>query len=209
MLLAADWLSFVIVGFGTLFLIGELFVNMKGFFGLLGIAFISVYFLSYLDPSMFFMMILLYFLGILFIVIDGKLLNDGTLATIGALCMIVSVGITAPSWVSGTYAVIGVLIGGITSLVFLKVFPKRRMWTKLALLDRLTKEAGYSTMNQTYEALTNKIGIAVTDMHPVGTITIDGTDYSAISGGQWIPKNSTVIVKQVDGTKILVSKVES
>lgn len=209
MLFSADWLSFVIVGLGTLFLIGELLVNMKGVFGVLGFAFITVYFLSYLDPGMFFMMTLLYFLGIILIVVDGKILNDGTLATIGAVCMIISVGLSSPNWVAGLYAVIGVILGGLCSLFFLKVFKKRKMWDKLALVDKLSKEQGYSTMNKTYESLVNKIGVTKTDMRPVGTVCIEGKDYSAVSNGQWIPKDTRVLVEYVDGTKILVSKDES
>lgn len=50
--LSADWVALVVTGLGTLFLFGELLVNMKGFFGLLGFGFITVYFLSVVEPSM-------------------------------------------------------------------------------------------------------------------------------------------------------------
>lgn len=110
--ITADWMSFVLVGLATLFLIGEILVNAKGIFSLLGIGFISVYFSSFLDTGMFFIMIIIYFVGILLMIVDGKILNDGTLAVIGVACMIISVGFTAPNWVAGTYAVLGVFIGG-------------------------------------------------------------------------------------------------
>ncbi|MRH43109.1 nodulation protein NfeD [Aquibacillus halophilus] len=206
---SGDWISFIIVGLGTLFLIGELLVNMKGFFGLIGLSFITVYFLSYLDPGMFFVMMSIYFLGLILIIIDGKLLNDGTLATIGAVCMILSVGLSSPNWIAGLYAVIGVIIGGVCSLFFLKVFKRRDMWTKLTLSDQLTSDKGYNTMNKTYSELINKEGITVTDMRPVGTIRIENNDYSAITNGQWIERGSKINVTLVDGTKILVSKLES
>ncbi|MDL4841531.1 NfeD family protein [Aquibacillus rhizosphaerae] len=207
--ISADWLSFVIVGLGTLFLIGELLVNMKGFFGLLGLGFITVYFLSYLDPGMFFVMLAIYFLGLILIVIDGKILNDGSLATIGAVCMIISVGLSSPNWTAGLYAVIGVVIGGASSLLFLKVFKRRNMWSKLTLMDQLTSDKGYNTMNNSYTTLINKEGITVTDMRPVGTIRIDEVDYSAITNGQWIEHGTIIKVEHVDGTRILVSKLKS
>src|SRR5690625_1821591 len=131
--ISADWMSFVIVGLATLFLIGEVFVNAKGIFSILGIGFISVYFSSFLDTGMFLMMLIIYFVGLLLMVIDGKVLNDGTLAVIGVVCMIIAVGFTAPNWIAGSYAVMGVFIGGISSLGFLKVFKKRDMWTKITL----------------------------------------------------------------------------
>ncbi|WP_407268400.1 NfeD family protein [Radiobacillus sp. PE A8.2] len=208
-MLDLDWISFVIVGLGTLFLIGELLVNMKGFFAILGMGFIAVYFLSYLEPGMFIMMMVIYLIGIILIVIDGKVLNDGTLATIGAGCMILSVGISSPNWVAGLYAIIGIIIGGFASLIFLKVFKRREMWTKLTLSDQLTSDRGYSSMNVSYGSLINKEGITLTDMHPVGTIRVDDKDYSAVSNGQWIPHDTKIKIMHVDGTKILVSKLDS
>ncbi|MFD2046080.1 NfeD family protein [Ornithinibacillus salinisoli] len=202
-----DWIGMVITGFATLFLIGEILVNMRGFFALLGIGFITVYFSVYLETNSLIIMLIIYFVGLLLIVIDGKLLNDGTLATIGVASMLTAVALPAPTFTAGLYAVLGVLVGVGSSFLFLKVFKRRKMWTKLALKDRLTKEAGYSSMNQDYEGLMGREGKTLNDLRPVGTIRVDSKDYSAVSNGQWIPKNSNVRIVVVDGTKILVEKI--
>ncbi|WP_340001899.1 NfeD family protein [Oceanobacillus sp. FSL K6-0127] len=202
-----QWIGFVITFLATLFLIGEVLVNMRGFFGLLGIGFITVYFAAYVGSSSFILMLIIYFVGLLLIIIDGKLLNDGTLATIGLASMLTSVALAADNLTSGLYAVLGVLVGTGASFFFLKVFKRREMWTKLALKDQLTKEAGYNSMNMEYEQLVGKEGITLNDLRPVGTVKINKKDYSAVSDGQWIPKNSKVKVTQVDGTKILVEKI--
>ncbi len=202
---SADWMSFVLTGLGTLFLFGELLVNMRGFFGLVGLGFITIYFLSFLAPGAFIIMMVIYLIGLLLIIIDGKFLNDGTLATIGTVCMILSVGLSSPNWTAGLYGVIGLLIGGFCSLLFLKVFKRRKMWSKLALVDQLTSEKGYNSMNERYASLVGKTAVTVTDMRPVGNIRVGAEDYSAVTNGQWIPKGTEVTVVQVDGTKILVS----
>jgi membrane-bound ClpP family serine protease len=49
-----DWLDsasigFIVVAFGTLFLIGELLVRARGLFGLLGIGLICMYFIYHLN----------------------------------------------------------------------------------------------------------------------------------------------------------------
>jgi len=44
----------------------------------------TLYFYACLDPSMFWMMIILYFAGIILIFVDGEFVNNGTLAGIGA-----------------------------------------------------------------------------------------------------------------------------
>lgn len=201
-------MSMVIVGFATLFLIGEILVNARGLFALLGIGFITIYFSSFLDTGMFFIMILLYIIGILFIVVDGKLLNDGTLSVIGLAMMILSVALAAPGWVAGLYAAIGIFLGGMMSFTFLKVFKKRNMWQKITLFDKLTEEAGYSSINQEYKKLVGKIGITLTDMRPIGTVRIDDKDYSALTQGKWLVKNTKVVVEQVDGTKIQVKEID-
>lgn len=201
-----DWIGIVITGFATLFLIGEILVNMRGIFGLLGIGFITVYFNVYLETGSLMLMLIIYFVGLLLIIVDGKLLNDGTFATIGLACMLTSVALPAPNFTAGLYAVLGVLLGGALSFLFLKVFKRRDMWSKLTLRDQLTTEAGYNSMNMDYEQLLNKEGVTLTDLRPVGVIRIHGKDYSGVSNGQWITKNSKIVVKQVDGTKILVEK---
>ncbi|HLS07965.1 NfeD family protein [Lentibacillus sp.] len=201
-----DWIGFILTGFATLFLIGELLVNMRGIFGLLGLGFITVYFTVYLETSSFIIMLIIYLAGILLIMIDGKVVNDGTLATIGLACMLLAVALGAPNLFAGMYAVIGVLIGGFSSLLFLKVFKRREMWSKITLKDQLTKEKGYNSMNQDYEKLLEKEGMTLSDLRPVGTIRVNNKNYSAVSNAEWIPKGSTIKVVHVDGTKILVEQ---
>src|SRR5690625_4098695 len=204
--LTADWFGLILTGLGTLFLIGELLVNMRGLFALLGIAFMTYYFTVYLETESFTIMIILYFLGLLLMIVDGKLVNDGTLAILGLVSMLIAVGLAAHNIYAGMYAVIGVIVGGGLSFTLPKVLPSRNMWSKLTLKDRLTKEAGYSSLNIEYEKLVGRLGETITDLRPVGTIRIDDKDYSAISNAEWIPKRTKVKVVQVDGTRILVKK---
>lgn len=211
-LFAYNWIGFVITGLGTLFLIGELFVNMRGLFAILGLGFMTLYFSAYMDFSTSFMlMIITYFIGLLLIIIDGKVINDGTLAAIGVAVMLAVVAFAAPNFMAGLYSACGVLLGGGASLIFLKVFKRNRrnLWSKMTLTDRLTAEKGYSTINKEYLTLINEEGITLNDLRPVGTVKIKEKEYSAVSNGEWISKGTRVKVVQVDGTKILVKKLES
>jgi membrane-bound ClpP family serine protease len=204
-----DWIAIVITGLATLFLIGEVLVNMRGIFALLGIGFITVYFSVYLETDSLILMLIIYFVGIVLIIIDGKVLNDGTLAVIGTASMLVAVALPAPNFASGAYAVLGVLLGALGSMFFLKVFKHRDMWNKITLKDKLTSEAGYNSLNAEYKSLLSQEAVTLNDLRPVGTIRVGNKDYSAVSNGQWIPKGTQVIVTQVDGTKILVEKINN
>ncbi|MCA0970066.1 nodulation protein NfeD [Halobacillus litoralis] len=207
-MLSYDWIALIITLLGTMFLIGELLVNMRGLFGLIGLGFITVYFSSYLSTDMFIVMMLVYFLGIALMIIDGKLINDGTLAMIGGATTILAVGLSAPNWVAGLYSIIGVILGGAASLLFLRVFKRRKMWTKITLVDQLSSEMGYNSLKESYQNLVGQTGVAMTDMRPVGTIQVDQEEYSAVTNGTWISKGDDVTVVSVDGTKILVKKLE-
>jgi|SRR5690625_945384 len=206
-LLQYEWIAFLITGLGTLFLIGEILVNMRGIFAIIGIGFMSVYFAVYQETNSLLLMLIIYFIGLLLIIIDGKLINDGTLAILGVASMLTSVALAADNLSSGLYAVIGVLLGGACAFFFPKVFPSRNLWNKITLRDRLTEEDGYSTMNREYIHLIGKTGKTLTDLRPIGTIEIEGKEYSAISNAQWIHKGSLVKVMKVDGTRILVSLI--
>lgn len=202
-----EWIGLVITFLGTLFLIGEVLVNMRGLFALLGIGFITVYFSAYVGTESVILMIIIYFVGLVLIIIDGKLLNDGTLSTIGLVAMLTSVGVAAPSLTAALFAIIGVVLGAACSFFFLKVFKRREMWTKIALKDQLSKEAGYNSMNMEYEKLVGEKGVALNDLRPVGTVRINGKDYSAQSEGKWVSKDTEVTVVKVDGTKIQVEEI--
>ena len=202
-----EWIGIIITFFGTLFLIGEVLVNMRGLFALLGIGFISVYFGAYAETGSLILMIIIYIVGLVLIIIDGKLLNDGTLATVGLASMLTAVGVAAPTLTSALFAIIGVILGTGCSFFFLKVFKRREMWTKIALKDQLSKEAGYNSMNMEYKNLVGENGVALTDMRPVGTIKINGKNYSAQSDGKWIERGTKVHVLKVDGTKIEVDEI--
>lgn len=203
-----EWIGIVITFFGTLFLIGEVLVNMRGLFALLGIGFISVYFGAYAETESVILMIIIYFVGLVLIIIDGKLLNDGTLATVGLVSMLTAVGVAAPNLTSALFAIIGVILGTACSFFFLKVFKRREMWTKIALKDQLSKEAGYNSMNMEYKKLIGKEGTTLTDLRPVGTIEINGKNYSAQSDGKWVEKGTKIKVVNVDGTKIEVEIIQ-
>ncbi|KGX87607.1 hypothetical protein N781_13015 [Pontibacillus halophilus JSM 076056 = DSM 19796] len=200
------WLSFIVLGLGTMFLIGEMLVNTRGIFGVLGFGLVTLHFISYLSPYMVGISIVLYFVGLLCIFIDGKFLNDGTLTTLGLVSMLITVGMSSPSWQAGLYGISGVMVGAASSLLLLKAFPKRKMWDRITLLDRMTSESGYSTVNESYHELIGQIGETKTPLRPVGTMRLNDQDYSVVSNGEWLNKGEQVKVVDVDGTKILVKK---
>src|SRR5699024_11080988 len=108
-LLQLNWFPIIITFFGTLFLFGEILVNMRGIFAVLGILIMGFFFTSNVESGSLALMVAIHIIGLLLIIIDGKLINDGTLGTIGLVSVLTAVALAAPNLTAGLYAVIGVL----------------------------------------------------------------------------------------------------
>ncbi|KMK75986.1 NfeD family protein [Alkalihalobacillus pseudalcaliphilus] len=208
-----EWLDHAVVGFivillGTLFLFGELLVRAKGLFAILGTAIMGTYFTYHLSGDIGYWVLLLYIIGLLLIIFDGKVLTDGTVSIIGIILMIAGLAIPSPDLVYGFLVSMAFLIGGFSSFLFLKVFPSRNMWAKMTLKDKLSSEMGYNSINEGYKELVGKRGKTLSPFRPTGTVEIDGEGYSATSGSQWIQSGIDVKVVSVDGTRILIKELD-
>lgn len=209
-----EWLDsatigFIVVFLGTLFLIGELLVRTKGIFAILGVAIMAMYFTYHLSNDVSFWVVLLYVIGLSLIIIDGKVITDGTVAFIGIILMIAALALPSPSFLYGFFVSMAAILGGFSSLLFLKVFPPRNLWARMTLKDRLSSEEGFNSINEDFLKLVGKEGKTITPFRPTGSIEIDGKQYSATSGGQWLEAGEKIVVTSVDGTKIVVKKVEA
>ncbi|WP_273850787.1 NfeD family protein [Guptibacillus spartinae] len=206
-ILSLPAVGFLVVLLSVLFLFGELLVRVKGIFGLIGILMLTFYFSFHLTSlSSMFWMGLVFAVGLGLVILDGKLLNDGTFGLIGLAMMVTAVAIPSPTFLYGLLVSCGFLIGTAAAFLFLKVFPARSMWTKMTLKDRLSSEMGYNSMNAEYKGLVGGTAIAITPFRPSGTIEMNEKKYSAISAGSWIDKDTVVVVTAVDGTRIVVEE---
>ncbi|GGK20745.1 hypothetical protein GCM10010965_12270 [Caldalkalibacillus thermarum] len=196
--------GFIIVLAGTLLLFAEVLVKGRLVFGLLGLGAISLYFMAHIQEGQMMWMGILYLAGIMLIMIDGKFVGDGTIAAIGLILMLVALAWPSPSILYGVGVAIAFVLGAAGSLLFLKFFPRREVWSKLTLKDSLSSEKGYNALNEGYKQLVGKEGIAQTDFRPTGTIKIEGKLYSATTEGIWVKKGTRLKVVKVSGTHILV-----
>lgn len=200
-------ISLIVVLLATMFVFGEVLVKAKGLLAILGLGLITFYFSIFLDPSMVVIVGLVYGLGLILIFIDGELINDGLLGSIGVLIMIGSLVFASPNVSTGLYAFLGLIFGAGLSIVWLKILPRRALWSKVILADRLDSVSGYNSVNPSFQSFVNQTVETTTDLRPVGRILIDDQEYSAISNGQYIAKGEQVKIISVDGTRILVEKI--
>ncbi|WP_377888474.1 NfeD family protein [Alkalihalobacillus sp. R86527] len=206
-ILAIPTIGFIVVLLGIVFLFGEILVRTKGIFGLIGILILTLYFNFHLTSTVSILwMALVFAVGLGLVVLDGKLLNDGTFGIIGLLIMVTAVALPSPTFLYGLLVSSGFLLGAAASFLFLKVFTPRKMWTKMTLRDQLSSELGYNSMNSEYKSLVGHTAKAITPFRPSGTIEVNNKKYSAVSVGRWINEGTWVTITDVDGTRILVEE---
>ncbi|PWA04817.1 hypothetical protein DCC39_18610 [Pueribacillus theae] len=197
-------IGFLVIMFGSLFLFGELFVKAKGIFFIVGIGLFTLYFSHFLTSSKMLWLAIVFLVGLFFIILDGAIVNDGSVTLIGLAVMALSVAVPAPSFLYGFIAVFALFVGFGLSLLFLKVMRPRKMWQRMALKDKLTSDEGYNSVNEEFLSLVGKEGVTATAFRPIGNIEVEGKKYSAITEGQWLEKGVEVTVDSVDGTKIVI-----
>ncbi|WP_280768463.1 NfeD family protein [Salipaludibacillus daqingensis] len=196
--------GFFVVFLATLFIFGEVMVRTKGLFGIIGIVIMAIYFSYHLTAGDSLWVVILYLIGLSLIIFDGKVTTDGTIAGIGILFMVLGLALPAPSLTYGVLVGMAFVIAAPASYLFTKVFPKRNMWNKMMLNDKLSSEHGYNSMNDDYRDLIGKTGRTKTPFRPIGTIEIEGKLYSATTDNQWLKEEQKVKVISVDGTRIVI-----
>ncbi len=206
-ILALPWVGFIVVFLAALLVFGEMLVKSKGIFSLIGGILFILYFVYHLNGNSPTLMIVLLAAGLGLIIIDGKLIANGSVAVIGIIMMMLACALPTPSLIYGIIVSIAFILGLAASFVFLKVFPSRNYWNKLTLVDQLTSDKGYNSINNHYKELVGQTGETATPFRPVGTVTIDNKSYSAITNGMWLNAGERVKVTTIDGTKIVIEKV--
>lgn len=93
----------------------------------------------------------------------------------------------------------------IVGLILLKFLPKSTMLNKLVLQEKVASKSGYADK----EVFADYIGLegqALTDLRPSGAAVINGKRIDVVTEGDYINHGSDIIVKSVEGSKIVVVK---
>jgi|SRR5690554_1737688 len=197
-------LGFIVIFIATLFIFGELMVKAKGVFAIIGVTIMAMYFSYHITATASIWIVLLYAIGLVLIIFDGKVTTDGTIAVIGLLLMILALALPAPGIIYKVLVGMALIIAAPTSYLFTKVFPPRNMWSKMTLKEKLSSDLGYNSINDSYKELIGKSGMTKTPFRPTGTVEIEGKFYSATTDNQWLDPEVKVKVISVDGTRIVV-----
>lgn len=93
----------------------------------------------------------------------------------------------------------------IVGLILLKFLPKSTMLNKLVLQEKVSSKSGYAD-KEVFENYIGLEGQALTDLRPSGAAIINGKRIDVVTEGDYINHGSDIIVKSVEGSKIVVMK---
>ncbi len=100
------------------------------------------------------------------------------------------------------------VLSGIMIFLLAKTLPKTKVWNKLILKENIKAKSGY-TSNKKFAHLLKKEGKALTDLRPAGTVIINDRRYDAVTQGEYIEKDNKIKVIEIEGSKIVVKKLDA
>ena len=79
----------------------------------------------------------------------------------------------------------------------------------VTLRKTLSREEGVSSQPPEMDSYLDLQGTAVTDLRPAGTAAIDGKRVDVVTRGEYLEKNTAIIVIEVTGNQIIVRKKDN
>jgi membrane-bound serine protease (ClpP class) len=150
---------------------------------------------------------IIFLVGLILLVIE-IFIPGGIFGTLGTVALFYSVVAAAESVVVGISALaIGIVAAVLFIWILYKFFGFRTTWRKIILTDKQNNEAGY-TSSKNRKHLLGKRGVAISALRPAGWAMIDGQKEDVVSEGEMIPKDAEVVVTDVEGTRVVVKKVD-
>lgn len=184
-------------------LIIELFIFNYGIAGLFSTISIIIFFVGniYTGYSSI-LSLLLFIVGCVFIVLELFIPGFGVLGILGAILFVIGIMTSISNIFIGLVSITIALL--ISILLFIYIFRKgnTNKFVKKIILEKEIQ----STSSRDYKFLESKGGITATPLRPSGIILVDGNKYDAITEGEFLEKNTSIIVFKTEGFKIIVRR---
>lgn len=146
--------------------------------------------------------------GVILMSVELAVPGFGIFGIGGLLCLtgggyyLLGGGLAALTVLLGFYILVALVIA------FLCLYlPRESKWNPFVLWDKQQNSAGY-TGGSDFSALLGKQGVALTTLRPAGTALIEGKRYDVSSLGDFLSKNSKIVVSKVEGSKLFVDLVK-
>ncbi len=154
---------------------------------------------------------ILFILGIALFVIELVMPGIGVAGIMGMIALIVG-AVLASQVVSSSVLVLIIMVillltAGMLYWMYKSATKDGRVSKLLFLNTKTGGEEGYSSA-PTRKELLGLEGEAVTPLRPIGTGEFQGKKYDVVTDGEFISKGAPIVVKEVEGFRIVVKKLD-
>ncbi len=147
--------------------------------------------------------------GLVLVIIEMNIPGFGVPGIIGVILLAVGVVLSADTLLQALIMIIIILaILGVALMLVLQSVSKGGLSRRLVLSDSLEDDVRFSAGSDLSYFIGSE-GTAITALRPSGTVDFSGIRLDVISEGEFIPKNSTVIITKVEGNKVIVRQKPS
>ena len=94
----------------------------------------------------------------------------------------------------------------ILSIIIFKLVVRSDFYKSLVPIQSQLKKDGY-TISINLDKMIGQEGITTTDLRPSGKILVESKTYQAISQGDYIEKDTEIIIINIDENQLVVKKV--
>lgn len=147
----------------------------------------------------------LFILGLVLLLIEIFVPGFGVFGVSGMISIVASVIMAFPSLeqalISITFAVVA---SGIIIYFLLKRITVNPIFNRIILGTKQEKSEGYVAVNKDANNFLGAQGKTITPLRPAGIAMINGEKVDVLAEGEFIPKNSEIVVIKVEGSKIIV-----
>ncbi len=211
--------STLLILIGMIGIITEIKMGVWGLPGTIAVIALGLFFGSgYILDLASVLDIVIFILGVLLLLLEIFVIPGfGIVGVLGIILMIAGLffGLVSDFGLSD-YSIISVAIIQLASVfvlsavfIFLvsKLLPKSKLWNRMILQADISSKSGYAA-NESFEHLIGAEGVALTTLRPAGSAIINGQRVDVVTEGDYIKHESKIIVKAVEGSKIVVGAKE-
>ena len=101
---------------------------------------------------------------------------------------------------------VAILVLGVAAYALVRHLPRSRA-SGVLLKESTSQEAGYLSAPDRSE-LVGRVGEAVTDLRPSGTVAIDGERIDVVTEGPWVEQGEMVVVLHAESYRHVVRRAE-
>ncbi|MBS4535269.1 nodulation protein NfeD [Clostridium sp. D2Q-14] len=152
--------------------------------------------------------LIIFVAGIILLFIEAVVPGFGIPGIGGIIAIVIGLILASPNI---EIAIISIIVAFIVSVVviylFLKHGQKSPIFDKIVLNTKQEGDSGYSSIIDNRKYLYDE-GIALTTLRPSGTIVVNGDRLDAVTEGQFIMKGERIKVVKIEGSKVVVRKIE-